>query len=362
MPHSRFLYVGSNNGADATASSGLWIFRINSGGAPDLVQRCDAREPTSLCIAPHSSRLYAIETLLGAGGLRRSGVSAWSIDPASGLLRLINRSVGTARQAVHIALAAGNTRLVTSNYQDGTFDLFSVGSDGSVGRVIDTVQQSGSGPHPRQAAPHPHMALADPSDRWVLTVDLGLDALELYDAAGNLLERRHRTIGPLGDGLRHAVFHPRLPLLYVVGEMATNVHLFEFDAALGRVGKRLQTRPTLPAGSGARGTVSGIDISAAGDTLVAGNRAYDGAPPPSDSLAVFAVDPRSGMLGPLELETKGIAYPRALAFEPGEGDLYVANQKGHSVCAYRLRAQALEQLWQVEVPMPMAVGFCRSFI
>jgi 6-phosphogluconolactonase (cycloisomerase 2 family) len=173
-----------------------------------------------LCVDGRSRRLFATEVDTAEHGVHRAFVSAWIMDADTGRLTLANRSPGSRARAAHVVLAAGGSRLVLSNYPDGSFDLFCVAGDGSVGRLLDTVRQSGAGPHPRQATPHPHMAVADPSDRWLLTVDLGLDALDVHDASGARLALRQRVVGPRGDGLRHAVFHPRMPLLYVVGEMA----------------------------------------------------------------------------------------------------------------------------------------------
>jgi 6-phosphogluconolactonase (cycloisomerase 2 family) len=70
-------------------------------------------------------------------------------------------------------------------------------------------------------APHVHMALADPHNRFVLATDLGQDRIYVYrfdQQTGKLAENAPSTALPSGDGPRHFAFRPNGRWLYSIQE------------------------------------------------------------------------------------------------------------------------------------------------
>ena len=85
---------------------------------------------------------------------------------------------------------------------------------------------SGPGAVPsRQEAPHPHQALMDPTNRFLLVPDLGADLVRVFDTTGGSL----KVLDPLklapGSGPRHGVFvHGETDTyLYIVTELTNSL-------------------------------------------------------------------------------------------------------------------------------------------
>ena len=86
---------------------------------------------------------------------------------------------------------------------------------------------------------------------------------------------------PPGDGPRHFHFHPNSRWLYSLQEEGSNIVLFDYDAANGRLTSR-QTISTLPPEFAGSNFCSEILVSADGRLVYAGNRLHD-------SIGIFSV-------------------------------------------------------------------------
>jgi 6-phosphogluconolactonase len=178
---------------------------------------------------------------------------------------------------------------------------------------------------------HAHMIQADPTGRFVLHVDLGLDKIFVwrFDA-----EKGRLTAGdppfvalPSGDGPRHFHFHPNGRWLYSIQEEGSTVVLFDYDAASGKLKSR-QTISTLPRGFAGSNFCSGILVSADGRFVYAGNRLHD-------SIATFSVGP-GGMLKYVGEDWSRGNYPRSFNLDPTGRFLYCCNQRSDNVAVFRV--------------------------
>lgn len=120
--------------------------------------------------------------------------------------------------------------------------------------------RTGSGPHARQASPHPHGLAFDPSGRFVAGVDLGTDRLEIFELINGRRVSRHVTAIASGSGPRHVVFAPGGRSVYVFNELTATISVFPFDTATGSVGALRQTIETVPLAVGA-GTAQRSPVS-----------------------------------------------------------------------------------------------------
>ena len=130
---------------------------------------------------------------------------------------------------------------------------------------------------------HAHMIRADRSGRFVLHVDIGLDKIFVWkfdEQNGTLTPNDPAAVSlPPGDGPRHFSFHPNGRWFYSLQEEASNIVLFDYDSATGRLAPR-QTVSTLPPGFAGSNFSSEILVSADGRFVYAGNRLHD-------SISVF---------------------------------------------------------------------------
>ncbi len=139
--------------------------------------------------------------------------------------------------------------------------------------------------------PHAHMIRADPTGRFVLHVEPGLDTIfvwEFDEKKGVLNPATTPTISlPAGDGPRHFHFHPNGRWFYSIQEEGSTIVLFDYDSATGQLTAR-QTVSTLPPGFAGSNFCSAILVSTDGRFVYAGNRLHD-------SIVIFAIS-RDGSL------------------------------------------------------------------
>jgi 6-phosphogluconolactonase (cycloisomerase 2 family) len=175
------------------------------------------------------------------------------------------------------------------------------------------------------------MIEADPSGRFVLHVDLGLDKIfvwKLDDRKGVLTANDPAAVSlPPGDGPRHFFFHPNGRWFYSIQEEGSTVVVFDYDAQAGRLAAK-QTVSTLPPGFAGSNFCSEIMVSADGRFLYAGNRLHD-------SIAVFSVGATGTLTYAGEEWTRG-NYPRSFNFDPSGRFLYSCNQRADNIAVFRV--------------------------
>jgi len=179
------------------------------------------------------------------------------------------------------------------------------------------------------------MIQADPSGRFVLSADLGLDQILVWGfdpGAGKLLPRDDATIHlPPGDGPRHFAFHPNGRLLYSLQEESSTLALFDFDAASGKAALR-QTLSTLPAGFTGTNFTSEVLISPDARFLYAANRLHD-------TVAWFSIAADGSLQMRGEEWSRG-DYPRSFTIDPSGEFLYSCNQRSDAVACFRVNRQS----------------------
>jgi 6-phosphogluconolactonase (cycloisomerase 2 family) len=300
--------------------------------------------PSCLALNAAGTRLYSANETDRQGDAKEGTVSAFAINQADGQLDLLNTVCSGGAGPTYVSLHPSGRFLLVANYFGGSVAVLPIQSDGSLGAATDVKQDTGTiGPTRATNAPpgsfafsghdrtHAHMIQADPAGRFVLHVDLGLDRIFVWrfdDRTGVLTPNDPAAVAlPPGDGPRHFHFHPNGRWFYSLQEEGSNIVLFDYDAAPGRLTAR-QTISTLPPGFAGSNFCSEILVSADGRFVYAGNRLHD-------SIAFFAVG-KTGELTYLGEEWTRGNYPRSFNFDPTGRFLYSCNQRGDNVAAFRV--------------------------
>ncbi len=323
-------YVGCRTSRDRNArGDGINVYRIEPGGAWTHLQLVgDLLNPAYLAFDRPRRTLYAVHG-------DASEVSAFRIDPATGRLASLNRQSTHGKNPVHLVVDPTNRFLAIANHVttptlESGLAVLALGPDGALGDLADLVPLKGRlGPHRiEQPFPKPHQVQYDPAGRFIAVPDKGRDVVEIYslDAQGKL----HLTAPPApraqeGAGPRHIAFHPRLPYGYVVNELNSTVAAYRLDPATGGL-TPFQVLTTLPDGFVGDSRAGEIEVSRDGRFVYASNRG-------SDTIAAFAVDPRSGRLAPHGWRPCGGKTPRFFALSPDGRHLFAANEDSDTITA-----------------------------
>jgi 6-phosphogluconolactonase len=304
--------------------------------------------PSCLAFNAAGTRLYSANETERMGDEEAGSVSAFAINRADGQVKLLNTVSSGGKGPAHLSVHPSGKFVLVANYFGGSVAVLPILPDGSLGAATDIKKDAGTvGPTKATNAPpgsfafsghdqpHAHMIEADPGGRFVLHVDLGLDQIlvwKLDEQKGILTPNDPPAVSlPPGDGPRHFAFHPNGRWLYSIQEKGSNVVLFDYDAAKGRLTSR-QTISSLPPGFAGSNFCSGIMISADGGFVYAGNRLHD-------SIGIFAVGADGTLTFVTEEWTRG-NYPRSFNFDPTGRFLYSCNQRGDNIAVFRVEQKS----------------------
>ena len=325
---------------------GIHLFRVNRETGeftPAGVQELGT-SPSCLAVGSGGTRLYSANETDRVGEGNEGTVSSFAINPSDGKLQLLNTVRSGGAGPTYVSLHPSGRFLLVANYFGGSVSVLPVLADGKLGEATDVKNDSGEiGPPRAKNAPpgsfafsghdrtHAHMIQADPSGRFVLHVDLGLDRIFVWkfdDVRGTLAPDDVPSVSlPPGDGPRHFHFHPNGRWFYSIQEEGSTLVLFDYDGASGRLTPR-QTISTLPEGFTGSNFCSEILVSADGRFVYAGNRLHD-------SIGIFAVGAGGKLTHVADEWTRG-NYPRSFSFDPSGRFLYCCNQRGDNVAVFEV--------------------------
>ncbi|MBL8817806.1 MAG: lactonase family protein [Planctomyces sp.] len=303
--------------------------------------------PSCLVINDAGTHIYSANETDRIGDEREGTVSAFSIDKSTGSLQLLNTVRSGGAGPTYVSIHPSKRFLLVANYFGGSVSVVPILADGQLGEPSDVKNDSGKiGPARATNAPpgsfafsghdrtHAHMIQSDPSGRFVIHVDLGLDLIYVWkfdEQNGKLTPAQFPTVSlPPGDGPRHFHFHPNGKWFYSIQEEGSTLVLFDYDAAAGRLTSR-QTISTLPPGFGGSNFCSEIMVSPDGQFVYAGNRLHD-------SIGIFSVG-SDGTLSYLGEEWTRGNYPRSFNFDPSGSFLYCCNQRADNIAVFAVNKQ-----------------------
>jgi 6-phosphogluconolactonase (cycloisomerase 2 family) len=341
-------YVGTYTGKSGNGE-GIYLVEMNHATGELTRPRLVARTPNPSWIVTHPAGklLYAANEVADRNG--NSGtVSAFSIGQ-SGDLRAINTVSSEGAEPAHLSIDATGNFAFVANYGGGSIAVLPIAADGSLGAAVDVHRDTGSVGSERATnapegsfaisghdAPHAHMILADPANRFVLSTDLGQDRIHVYrfdPTTGKLTKASAQPYVslPSGDGPRHFAFHPNGRWLFSIQEEASTIKRFDYDAATGRLEAR-ETISTLPEGFAGTSFASEVLVAPGGKFLYAGNRLHD-------SIAVFAIGGNGALNRVGECSTLG-DYPGQFRIDPSGRYLYACNKRSDCITGFRIDAQS----------------------
>ena len=247
------FYVGTYT-EEGSKSKGIYAYRFDAatGQITPLGLAAETTNPSFVALHPNGRFLYAVNEVGKYQGPNSGGVSAFSIDRATGKLTFLNEVPSRGADPCYITVDKTGKHVLVANYTGGSVAVFPVLEDGKLGEASAFVQHTGKGTNPeRQEAPHAHSIDLSPDNRFAMVDDLGLDELLVYkfDSTKGSLVPNDPPFAKLdaGAGPRHFALHPSGKFAYVVTEMHSSVTAFSADLGSGTF-HPVQTISTLPKG------------------------------------------------------------------------------------------------------------------
>jgi 6-phosphogluconolactonase len=328
----------------------------------DLTPIGPVGEATADWAVKHPTLPILYVATMAVGGV----VDTFRIDPATGALtktgEVATGGTGLGGGGVsYIGIDSPSDTLLVTNFEDGFTATVPISKQGELGPPASIAQDTGSGPSPRQTAPHPHHAEIDPSGRFALVADFGADRVFVYR-----FDRRTRTlstsgsVGPYyyatapGSGPRRVAFHPNGHTLYLLSELTADIQTLAWEPKSGELTHRQTLSTDTPDFTGTK-SASDLAISRDGRFVYTGNRG-------ENALVVFAVDPRTDLLTTIQRVPCGGVTPWGFAVHPSGRWLLVANEASSTVNVFGIdehSGRLTDTGKAISVPNPDSITFCR---
>lgn len=309
------------------------LTRVRVVGTPATVPN-----PSFLALSPHGRYLYSVNEIGNFQGRQSGSVTSFAVDFDRADLTLMNVQPTEGRNPAHLSVDATGRFVAAANYSGTTtrtnnVTLLSVNADGSLAPPAQVISHPGQlGPNTaRQEAPHAHMVMPDPTGRYILANDLGLDRTFVYwldRAESKLVPTSEPGVALPGSGPRHMAFHPNGRFVFVINELTSTISAWTWDAEAGAV-TRFQTISTLPDWYAGISTTAQILVSADGRFVYGSNRGHD-------SIAVFSCDPATGRLTFVAEQWTFGETPRNFNIDPSGNFMYVAHQNTDNLVTFKI--------------------------
>lgn len=395
-----YLYVGTWCMPNRTAPDniGIYVFEVDQGSnALNPVQFCYTGALTSmLCISHDGKALYAVDECKDSDGIPLHGgsVLAFKIDQQDGTLTLIGRCSSMGRFPAYVSTDKSGQYLFVANhaanesvlgvaregngryairplYDQGTTAMFVIGENGTIQEASCVIAHPDCSTTwwPPAVGIHPHCAVVDPSDQYVLTCDKGGDVIYIHkiDREKGVLEpgefsavHTRPTSAP-----RLLTFHPEKPWFFVCNEFGSTVGMYEFDSTIGQA-KELDVAVTVRPGEDPQKSMTAdVKVHPAGRFVYVSNRSVKSFEPnvkdaPHSSIAVFCIDEENQCLRLVEITDTPGENPRGIELDPKGDFLYVAGADDGNLVRYRIEegtGSLIEPEIMAQVPGPASMHF-----
>lgn len=357
------VYIGTRAGTPPPGAAprpplGVYAARFDSKTGKLAMIGIQAELNNAAWLVAHPTLPVVYSVANAEGGLAvNSNIHSFATDKESGKLRELNRVNSGGRDTTYLYLDAKSKTLFGASFGSGDVTAVPVLSDGQLGSVASSQKEYGTGPHPRQSAPHPHSLAVDPTGRYLISTDMGADRTFVYRFDG-----KTRALTPAaapfvaslpGTGPRHQVFHPNGKFLYVNTELSAEVLVYRWDAKQATL-QLVEAVPAYPAGyTGNAKSSAEIGMSRDGRFLYLTLRGDQ------DSIVVYEVNKTSGKLGEIQRIAAQGKSPRSFAFDPTGRWLLVANDVSNSIVVFGVdRSGKLSATGEsMSVPSPAVLAF-----
>jgi 6-phosphogluconolactonase (cycloisomerase 2 family) len=349
-----FAYVGSRTSKERNArGEGISVFAVSTDQQQleriQLVGGLD--NPSYLLLNRAGDRLYSVHGDLDY-------VSTFCVDKQTGQLSLMQQQGCEGKNPVHLALDPTEKFLLVSNHWTSTLAVLPVNTDGTLAPVKQLETLPGlAGPHRvEQAFGKPHFNPFDPSGRFVVVPDKGLNRIfSFVFENGTLVATAQKSVVTRETaGPRHIAFHPGLAMAYVVNELDSTVCAYQFDRSTGAL-QPIQILSALPDTYTGDSRASAIFIHPNGRWLFSSNRGFD-------SVAVFAIDQTSGRIRFVRAQPSGGETPRFCTLAPNQKVMWMLNEATDTMIPIALDPEhARDPLLSMGQPVSCASPVCMIF-
>lgn len=258
-------------------------------------------------------------------------ISSFSINENDVLSRIGDLQSSHGGAVCHITVTPDSKTAFVCSFLGG-LTVHNISDSGKVSPAYQIIRYEGRGPKPMQETSHPHQTIVSPDGRHLFVCDLGSDMIWIHA----IYQKAQKTqLSPgvginayPGSGPRHLVFHPVLPLFYLLGQLDARVQVYTYQATNLSL---LTTYNSLPSDFSGEPVAAAIKFHPSGKTLYISDRG-------SNSITVFTLEKNGNLTKTTCFSTQGKS-PRDFAISPSGRWLIVLNQDSDILVSFQIDPQ-----------------------
>src|ERR1700692_1680836 len=133
--HRKYLFYVGTYTEEGSKSKGIYAYRFDAdtGEIAELGLAAETTNPSFVALHPNGRFLYAVNEVGNYKGPDSGGVSAFSIDRATGKLTFLNEVASRGADPCYITVDKTGKYVLVANYTGGSLAVFPVLKDGTLG-------------------------------------------------------------------------------------------------------------------------------------------------------------------------------------------------------------------------------------
>jgi len=336
-----------------TKNESKGIYRINfdtiSGNIENINLAYNIENPTYLTLDRERHILYSTCKIN-----EKAGVSSFKYWKEDNKLHLINSNLSEEKPPCHVSLNNSHEILISSNYHENKMFVYKT-LDGLILNSPMLGSHSGSSVNQlRQEKPHIHCSMFTDDDKYILSIDLGIDKMIVSSIKdGKLYQNENLSYTfPAGTGPRHITYANGKHYYYVLSELTSEIFVFDYKAKSNIAFENIQTLSSLP--KDYKGTKSGsaIRIHKNNKFLYTSDRG-------NNSLSLFHINSDNGKLKYIDTISCNGDSPRDFQLDPSGKFLLCANENSDNISIFSINSITGELTFikSENIPTPTCIEF-----
>ncbi|OOM74669.1 6-phosphogluconolactonase [Clostridium puniceum] len=332
-------------------SKGLYRinFNIVSGNIEKSNLAYEIENPTYLSIDKERHLLYST-CKIG----EKSGAASFKYWQEKDKIHLINCILSEEKPPCHLSMSNDKQILISSNYHENKMLIYNT-LDGLILSSPITGSHNGSSINTlRQEKPHIHCSMFTADEKYILSIDLGVDKLIVSSLKDNdLTQMKDLSYSfPAGTGPRHITYSKANPFYYVLSELTSELFVFKYDSKSEIPFKNIQTLNSLP--KDYRGVKAGAAIRIHNNNkfLYTSDRG-------NNSLSLFFINQSDGSLIYIDTFSCKGDSPRDFQIDPTGSFLLCANENSDNISIFSINHTTgiLTFIKSENIPTPTCIEF-----
>ncbi len=261
------------------------------------------------------------------------GVEGYKIK-ADGTLKNIGKASINGMRGCYLSTDYEDKYLFVAGYHDAKVTVLRINDDGTVGEITDEIFSAGLGSIiERSFLPHVTCVKMTRDNKYLCVIDSGMDQVKVYefDSKAGKLKLKDMIHCDQDSAPRYIKFHKNGKFAYVSHEMANRIDIYSYEDKQGNPEfEKIGTETTV-----------NDDYQTSGSITCAMKFSYDhkllmSSVAGSNSVAIFKVDEKTGLLEKrLVLPVSG-DYPKDVAFFPDSKHIVSLNHESNTMSFFTL--------------------------